>query len=88
MSAARHHRVINADSSPTACPPRRPFVVSDDRHRGQACASDIGKVIDIGPTATTVFDNINNVQRFTLIVDDCATIHPSLMRLLNRPPSR
>jgi hypothetical protein len=55
----------------TACPPRRSFVASDARRRGQACRDDPTNSTAFGaalPTAA-ILAAVDNADQFTLIAD-------------------
>lgn len=58
MTASRSQCHATDVGLDTACPPRRPFVAGDVRHRGQACTAQ--------DPASSAF----GAQRFSVIVDD------------------
>lgn len=72
MSASRIARTNPAAAANTACPPRRSFVASDARRRGQAFAVELKALIAFGAALTTpaMLASVDNARRFTMIVDD------------------
>ena len=72
MIASRMTCYPDAGSSNTACPPRRSFVASDARRRGQACVAERPILIAFGAALTTpaMLAGMDNAQRFTAIVDE------------------
>lgn len=73
MTASRSPGSANAEASNTACPPRRSFVASDARRRGQACICNSSNMIAFGAALTTPATSIagvDNARRFSAIVDD------------------
>jgi hypothetical protein len=71
MSASRSPKHTTAEPSNTACPPRRSFVASDARRRGQACLGNALTMIAFGAALTTpaMLAGVDNAQRFSVIVD-------------------
>lgn len=66
MIASRRIEPANARAVNTACPPRRSFVASDARHRGQACSTEYDDKIACGavlptPALRAGVDNTVNV---------------------------
>jgi hypothetical protein len=55
----------------TACPPRRSFVASDARRRGQACRSNTFKTTAFGDRFPTpaLRASVDNLWSFTLMPD-------------------
>ena len=72
MTASRSPSATIAQPSNTACPPRRSFVASDARRRGQASTVDRQILIAVGAALTTpaMLAGMDNARRFTEIVDD------------------
>ena len=72
MTASRRRSSGTAKPSNTACPPRRSFVASDARRRGQACFVERPVLIAFGAALTTpaMLAGMDNARRFTEIVDD------------------
>ena len=72
MTASRSSCSTTAVAPNTACPPRRSFVASDARRRGQACAVESSVLIAFGAALTTpaMLAGMDNARRFTEIVDD------------------
>ena len=72
MTASRNPSGATAKPSNTACPPRRSFVASDARRRGQACAEERPIHTAFGAALTTpaMLAGMDNARRFTEIVDD------------------
>jgi hypothetical protein len=72
MTASRRSCSTTALALNTACPPRRSFVASDARHRGQAYAAQDQTSTAFGAALTTpaMFAGMDNARRFTAIVDD------------------
>ncbi len=73
MTASRNSSGATAAPSNTACPPRRSFVASDARRRGQACLATQPITTAFGAALTTPATSIagvDNAQRFSVIVDD------------------
>ncbi len=72
MTASRSSCSTTAVAPNTACPPRRSFVASDARRRGQALAVDRQILIAFGAALTTpaMLAGMDNARRFTAIVDD------------------
>ena len=71
MTASRSPSGATAAPSNTACPPRRPFVASDARHRGQACLVSRPTMTAFGAALPTpaMLAGVDNAQRFSVIVD-------------------
>jgi len=72
MTASRNSCSTTAFALNTACPPRRSFVASDARRRGQACAVERQIPIAFGAALTTpaMLAGMDNARRFTVMVDD------------------
>ena len=72
MTAPRMTCHADTDPSNTACPPRRSFVASDARRRGQAYAVQRQILIAFGAALTTpaMLAGMDNARRFTVMVDD------------------
>ena len=72
MTASRSSCSATAVAPNTACPPRRSFVASDARRRGQACSIERSTLIAFGAALTTpaMLAGVDNAQRFTAIVDE------------------
>ena len=72
MTASRSPSGATAAPSNTACPPRRSFVASDARRRGQACLTMQPTTTTFGAALTTpaMLAGVDNAQRFSAIVDD------------------
>ena len=72
MTASRSSCSATAVAPNTACPPRRSFVASDARRRGQACAEERPIHTAFGAALTTpaMLAGMDNARRFTEIVDD------------------
>ena len=70
MNASRKTQHANDRASNTACPPRRSFVASDARRRGQACDAQLQTVIAFGAALPTpaMLAGVDNTIRFSLIV--------------------
>ena len=70
MIASRSHSAT-AKRSNTACPPRRSFVASDARRRGQACITNSPTPTAFGAALPTpaMLAGVDNAQRFSVIVD-------------------
>jgi hypothetical protein len=71
MIASRSIAYANAPAVNTACPPRRSFVASDARRRGQACTAQHHDPIACGdavPTPARRASGDNAPECFTLIV--------------------
>lgn len=65
--------VIHGDAAPnTTCPPRRAFVASDARHRGQVCIVARMSTIAFGGVLTTpaMLASVDNTRSFMAIVVD------------------
>jgi len=71
MSASRNPSHANAEASNTACPPRRSFVASDARRRGQACTDNQPPTTAFGAALTTpaMLAGMDNARPFSVIVD-------------------
>ena len=79
MTASRSSSNTTAAASNTACPPRRSFVASDARRRGQACLDYRPTMTAFGAALTTPAKSIagvDNARRLRVIVDDCDTMNP------------
>jgi len=72
MTASRSPSGTTAAAQNTACPPRRSFVASDARRRGQACTTNGPTVTAFGAALTTpaLLAGVDNARRFSVIVDD------------------
>ena len=70
-TASRSNSTATRAVSGTACPPRRSFVASDARRRGQACQTSIRNLIAFGVALPTpaMLASVDNARRFTVIVD-------------------
>jgi hypothetical protein len=71
MTASRNSSGATATPSNTACPPRRSFVASDARRRGQACLANRPTTTAFGAALTTpaMLAGVDNAQCFSVIVD-------------------
>ena len=78
MTASRSPSDADAVPLDTACPPRRSFVASDARRRGQACAVERPIHTAFGAALTTpaMLAGVDNARRFGVIVDGCDTMNP------------
>jgi hypothetical protein len=72
MTASRNPSGATAKPSNTACPPRRSFVASDARRRGQACLATTPSMTAFGAALTTpaLRAGVDNARRFSVIADD------------------
>ena len=72
MIASRSPCGTTAKTPNTACPPRRSFVASDARRRGQAYAVERQILIAFGAALTTpaMLAGMDNARRFTVMVGD------------------
>jgi hypothetical protein len=72
MTASRRPCDAIATTPNTACPPRRSFVASDARRRGQAYAVERQILIAFGAALTTpaMPAGMDNARHFTVMVDD------------------
>ena len=72
MTASRSSCSTTAVAPNTACPPRRAFVASDARRRGQAYAVERQILIAFGAALSTpaMLAGMDNARRFTAMVDD------------------
>jgi hypothetical protein len=72
MTASRNRSGTTAAAENTACPPRRSFVASDARRRGQACITNAPTATAFGAALPTpaMLAGVDNAQRFSVIVDD------------------
>ena len=72
MIASRSPCGTTAMTPNTACPPRRSFVASGARRRGQAYAIVRQILIAFGAALTTpaMLAGMDNARRFTVMVDD------------------
>jgi hypothetical protein len=70
MSASRMTRHADGRALNTACPPRRSFVASDARRRGQACIDDHRSTATFGAALSTpaMLAGVDNAHRFSVIV--------------------
>ena len=78
MNIASRMTVACDDTAPnTTCPPRRAFVASDARRRGQVCIVAGMSIIAFGGVLTTpaMLASVDNTRRFTANVDDSDTIN-------------
>ena len=87
MTASRMTVIYDVAAPNTTCPPRRAFVASDARRRGQVCRVEERKTIAFGGVLTTpaMLASVDNTLRFNAIVDDCDTINPVTRAFLDRP---
>ena len=71
MTASRSSSSAIAVAANTACPPRRSFVASDARRRGQACLSNEPTMTAFGAALITpaLLTGVHNARRFSVIVD-------------------
>ena len=72
MIASRSQCQAQVRAMNTACPPRRPFVASDARRRGQACLADHQPTTAFGDVLHTPAKSIagvHNTRDFKLIAD-------------------
>jgi hypothetical protein len=71
-TASRRPSTITTRASNTPCPPRRSFVASDARRRGQGCSVKCDRHTAFGAALPTsaLRASVDNAQRFKLIVDD------------------
>ncbi|MBE7417375.1 MAG: hypothetical protein HS128_06380 [Ideonella sp.] len=79
MTASRSPSTATVAPSNTACPPRRSFVASDARRRGQACLVTDPTTTAFGaalPTPAIASPAWTTLGRFSGIVDDCDTMNP------------
>jgi hypothetical protein len=72
MTASRSSSSTTAIGPNTACPPRRSFVASDARRRGQAYLAERQTFTAFGAALPTpaMLAGMDNARRFTAIVDD------------------
>jgi hypothetical protein len=72
MTASRMTVIYDDAALNTTCPPRRAFVASDARHRGQVCLAVGTNTIAFGGVLTTpaMLASVDNTPRFTAIVVD------------------
>jgi len=72
MSASRRPSRTTAAPSNTACPPRRSFVASDARRRGQACTDTQPPTTAFGVALPTpaMLAGVDNARRFSISVDN------------------
>jgi hypothetical protein len=78
MTASRRSSHASVAPSNTACPPRRSFVASDARRRGQACLVTQSTTTAFGAALTTpaMLAGVDNAGHFSAIVDDWDTMYP------------
>ena len=71
MTASRNSSAATAARSNTACPPRRSFVASDARRRGQAYLAERQTFTAFGAALPTpaMLAGVDNAQRFSVTVD-------------------
>ncbi|MCW5260592.1 hypothetical protein D5045_10285 [Verminephrobacter eiseniae] len=72
MNIASRRTVIHDDAAPnTTCPPRRAFVASDARRRGQVCIVEGAKTIAFGAELPTpaMLASVDNSLAFRLMPD-------------------
>jgi hypothetical protein len=71
MTASRNPSTTAVAPSNTACPPRRSFVASDARRRGQACPDHRPIPTAFGAALTTpaMLAGVDNARRLGVIVD-------------------
>lgn len=67
MIASRMTVIYGAAAQNTTCPPRRAFVASDARRRGQVCIVVRTNIIAFGGVLTTpaMFASVDNTRGFT-----------------------
>jgi len=72
MTASRMTVVYDDAAQNTTCPPRRAFVASDARRRGQVCIALRTNIIAFGGVLTTpaMLASVDNTRCFTAIVVD------------------
>jgi len=72
MTASRRSLRTTAIAPNTAFPPRRSFVASDARRRGQACIINAPTATAFGAALPTpaMLAGVDNAQRFSVIADD------------------
>ena len=71
MTASRKTQNAHARAVNTACPPRRSFVASDARRRGQPCLGGHRRTTAFGaalPTPATSIAGVDNALHFSFIV--------------------
>ena len=70
MIASRRCCPTKVAAPDTACPPRRSFVASDARRRGQACRIDPNTTTAFGDRLSTpaLRASVDNLWSFTVIV--------------------
>jgi hypothetical protein len=78
MTASRNPSRASAKPSNTTCPPRRSFVASDARRRGQACLCNSPTPTAFGAALPTpaMLAGVDNARRFSTIVDGRDTMNP------------
>ena len=71
MTASRSSSSAGGLAANTACPPRRSFVASAARRRGQACSNNGLTLTAFGAALTTpaILAGVDNARRFSVIVD-------------------
>ena len=72
MTASRMTVIYDVAAPNTTCPPRRAFVASDARRRGQVCIVAGMSIIAFGGVLTTpaMLASVDNTRCFTAIVVD------------------
>ena len=72
MTASRMTVIYDVAAPNTTCPPRRAFVASDARRRGQVCIVVRTNIIAFGGVLTTpaMLASVDNTRGFTAIVVD------------------
>jgi hypothetical protein len=78
MIASRSPCGTTAKTPNTACPPRRSFVASDARRRGQAFLANGPTTTAFGAALTTpaMLAGVDNAQRLGVIVNGSDTMDP------------
>ena len=79
MTASRIPSIASLGAVSTACPPRRSFVASDARRRGQACVrSEASATTAFGaalPTPAMLY-SVDNARRLGTVMACSDTIYP------------
>jgi hypothetical protein len=72
MIASRTSVACHDCAPNTTCPPRRSFVASDARRRGQVCIAPGTNTIAFGGVLTTpaILASVDNTHRLTAILGD------------------
>jgi hypothetical protein len=71
MTAPRRRHFATRCALNTTCPPRRAFVASDARRRGQVCSERLQPKTAFGAKLPTpaILAGVNNSGKFTLMPD-------------------